>query len=140
MQDRTRKISLAAILVVGALVRLYVARGLDGKSWNDAAIIGLMAMHALHGKFYAFYWGQSYMGSIESLSIAPFFALFGVSDLSLYLGLLPWYVLFTVAVYFVTRRCGGARAGAIAVFLCAFGSPYLQCDDAYLVGHWPRSL
>jgi hypothetical protein len=56
----------------------YLACGLDGKSWNDAAIIGLMAMHALKGKLYAFFWGQSYMGSTESLSIAPFFALFGV--------------------------------------------------------------
>jgi hypothetical protein len=127
-------------MVVGIAIRLYLAAGLNGKSWNDAAIVGLMAIHELTGKFYAFYWGQSYMGSLESLSIAPFFAIFGVSDLALYLGLLPWYILFTVALYFVTRRCGGTRAAAIAVLLCAVGSPYLQYHELMPIGGYPETV
>jgi hypothetical protein len=34
MEDRIRKIGLAAILVVGILVRLYVAAALDGKAFT----------------------------------------------------------------------------------------------------------
>ncbi|HSD10440.1 MAG TPA: glycosyltransferase family 39 protein [Candidatus Binatia bacterium] len=119
MEDRTRNIAFAAILVVGILVRLYVAAALDGKAFNDTAIVGLMAMHELAGRFYAFYWGQSYMGSTESLSIAPFFALFGVNEFSLSIGLLPWFVLFTVAVYALTELCRGKRAAIIAALLSA---------------------
>jgi hypothetical protein len=126
-------------ILVGIGIRVYVACGLDGKSWNDAAIVGLMAMHALKGKFSAFYWGQSYMGSIESLSIAPFFALFGVSDLALYLGLLPWYLVFAAAVYGITRRSGGAGAAAIALLLCAFGSPYLLYHELMPIGGYPET-
>src|SRR5882724_9790479 len=94
---------LAAVLLLGVVLRLYVASALDGKAFNDTAIVGLMAIHELAGRFYAFYWGQSYMGSTESLSIAPFFALFGISEFTLSIGLLPWFVLFTIAVYGLTR-------------------------------------
>jgi hypothetical protein len=66
---------LGGAMAIGIVIRLYVAEALDGKAFNDTAIVGLMAMHALAGRFYIFYWGQSYMGSTESLSIAPFFAL-----------------------------------------------------------------
>jgi len=105
-----RELGVAAFaILLGIGIRVYVACGLDGKSWNDAAIIGLMAMHELEGKFYPFYWGQTYMGSMESLSIAPFFALFGVSDRVLYLGLLLWYLLFAAAVFAIARRGGPKR-------------------------------
>ena len=33
---------LAAAIVLGILVRLYVAKALDGKAFNDTAIVGLM--------------------------------------------------------------------------------------------------
>ena len=48
---------IAPGVLLGVAIRTYLARALDGKSWNDAAIIGLMAMHALKGKFYAFLHG-----------------------------------------------------------------------------------
>ena len=37
MEPRTRSIGLAAILVVGILVQLYVAAALDGKAFNETA-------------------------------------------------------------------------------------------------------
>src|SRR5690242_11956394 len=83
---------MTGIVALGIVLRLYVASALDGKAFNDTAIVGLMAIHELAGRFYAFYWGQSYMGSTESLSIAPFFALLGVNEFSLSVGLLPWFV------------------------------------------------
>ncbi len=140
MKDRTRKIGLVAILVVGILVRLYVAAALDGKAFNDTAIVGLMAMHELAGRFYAFYWGQSYMGSTESLSIAPFFALFGVNEFSLSLGLLPWFMLFTIAVYALTELCGGERAAIIAALLSAIAPAYLQYHEMMPLGGYPETL
>src|SRR2546426_11587440 len=46
---------LAGAIVLGIVVRLYVAAALDGKAFNDTAIVGLMAIHELAGRFYAFY-------------------------------------------------------------------------------------
>jgi hypothetical protein len=89
--DRASLASLVAAIAVGVAIRVALAFAADGKSWSDSAVIALMAMHALSGKFYTFYWGQAYMGSLESLGVAPFFALFGVNDVTLSMGLLPWY-------------------------------------------------
>jgi hypothetical protein len=88
----------------------------------DNAKVGLMAMHALRGRFYAFFWGQPQLGSLESIVIAPVFAALGVSDFTLALGLLPWFVVFSVALYFVTKRCGGTIAAAIVLVLSAVAS------------------
>ncbi len=131
---------LGCTLTIGILVRLYVAEALDGKAFNDTAIVGLMAMHELAGRFYAFYWGQSYMGSTESLSIAPFFALFGANEFSLSVGLLPWSLLFTTAVYGLARLCGGKRAAAIAALLSAVAPAYLVYHEMMPLGGYPETL
>jgi hypothetical protein len=136
-----RRISWAlASIVLGIVVRRYVAAALAGKAFNDTAIVGLMAMHELAGRFYPFYWGQSYMGSTESLSIAPFFALFGVSEFTLSIGLLPWFVLFTIAVYGLTRLCAGERAARIAALLSALAPAYVQYHEMMPLGGYPETL
>lgn len=124
--NRASLVSLIAAIAVGIAIRVALAFAANGKSWSDSAVIALMAMHALSGKFYTFYWGQAYMGSLEALGVAPFFALFGVSDVTLSMGLLPWYVLFAVALHRVACRCAGRLAGAIAPWLLAVAPPYVQ--------------
>src|SRR5439155_17896732 len=59
-EERRYVASLAAAIVAGVAIRVWLAFAAEGKSWTDSAIIALMAMHALRGRFYAFYWGQSY--------------------------------------------------------------------------------
>ena len=134
------RIAFTLSLIVGVALRVWVAFAAGEKHWSDSAIIGLMAMHSLRGHFYPFYWGQAYMGSIESLGVVPFFALFGVSGLTLCLGLLPWYVLFTVALYLVVRRAGGSLAACIVGWLSAFAPPYLQYQETMPRGDYPETL
>jgi hypothetical protein len=130
-------------IVLGIAIRIWVAAAAEGKSFSDNAVVALMAMHALRGKFYAFYWGQSYMGSLEPLVVAPFFGLFGVSDRVLSLGLLPWWVIFAAAVVLLTRRCagdGGDLAAAIGVLLCAVAPAELQVFQITARGGYPATL
>jgi F5/8 type C domain/Dolichyl-phosphate-mannose-protein mannosyltransferase len=138
--ERPYVAALVAATVAGVAIRIWLAFAAEGKSWSDMATIALMAMHELRGHFYAFYWGQAYMGSIESLAVAPFFALFGVSDVTLSMGLLPWYVLFSVALYLLVRRCGGPLAGAVAAGLLAFSPPYVQYQQIMPRGDYPETL
>jgi hypothetical protein len=70
----------ASGIVLGIAIRLWVAAAAEGKSFSDNAVVALMAMHALRGKFYAFYWGQSYMGSLGSIVVSPFFALLAIAS------------------------------------------------------------
>jgi hypothetical protein len=88
------------------LTVLAIALGLVLRLWylfhvpttSDEAIVGFMANDALHGHFYAFYWGQTYGGG-ETYVVALLFALFGHSAfvleltgviLSAIAGILTW--------------------------------------------------
>jgi hypothetical protein len=138
--DRVSLASLLAAITVGVAIRVALTFAADGKSWSDNAVIALMAMHALAGKLYPFYWGQTYMGSLEAIVVAPFFALFGVSDVTLSIGLLPWFVLFAVALQRVARRCAGRLAGDIAPWLAAFAPPYVQYQQIVARGGYTETL
>jgi hypothetical protein len=131
---------LAVGLLAGLAVRLWLAAAYRGDVYVDNAKVGLMAMHALRGRFYAFFWGQPQLGSLESVVIAPVFAAFGVSDFTLGLGLLPWFVLFSIALYFVTRRCGGEGAAGLALFLSAFASPLVQIHQTTALSGYAATL
>jgi 4-amino-4-deoxy-L-arabinose transferase-like glycosyltransferase len=138
--DRAWIASLVAAIAVGVGIRIALSFAANGKSWSDSAVIALMALHALSGKFYTFYWGQDYMGSLEALGVAPFFAVFGMNDVTLSMGLLPWYVLFAIALHRVARRCAGELAGAIAPWLLAVAPPYVQYQQIMPRGDYPETL
>ena len=137
---RRHLLSLAAALVVGVAIRIALAFAAEGKHWSDSATLALMAMHEMRGKFYAFYWGQDYMGSIESLAMVPLFAALGVSDVTLSMGLLPWYLMFGISLFFLVARCGGPLAASISVWLLAFAPPYVQYQQVMPRGDYPEIL
>jgi hypothetical protein len=138
--ERLHLLALGGSIAAGIAIRIALSFAAQGKHWSDSATIALMAMHSLRGKFYAFYWGQAYMGSLESLATVPFFALFGVSDVTLSMGLLPWYVLFAIALYLLVRRCGGPLAAVISGWLLALAPPYVQYQQFMPRGDYPETL
>jgi hypothetical protein len=127
-------------LGAGVAARIWLARAFVGHAYSDNAIVGLEASHALHGRFYAFHWGQSYMGTLEALVIAPFFALFGVSEFVLSVGLIPWFLLFASALYTLTARCGGRSAASAVVWLAAVAPPLVLAYTVTPCGGYPETL
>ncbi len=71
----------AAAVLAGLALRIFLI--LRGPINSDEAIVGLMAMEIGKGHNFAFYWGQSYMGSLEAYAAAAVFALLGVSPQAL---------------------------------------------------------
>jgi hypothetical protein len=66
------------------VLRWYFAVGPHTSPSSDEAVVGLMAMRLLHGHLPgAFYWHQTYGGSLESVAVAPFIGLFGHTTLGL---------------------------------------------------------
>ena len=63
---------LAGILLCGAAVRVWLLLHDVPALNSDEAVIGLMGLHALHGEWSLWYWGQEYMGSLEALLVAHF--------------------------------------------------------------------
>ena len=127
-------------IAVGVGVRIYLAGAFVGHAYSDNAIVALEASHALRGHFYAFHWGQYYMGTLEALVIAPFFALFGDGEFVLSVGLIPWFVLFALALYALTARCAGRSAAVVALWLAALAPPLVLLYTVTPCGGYPETL
>jgi len=103
------------IILLAAFALRWALSVLNYVSNFDSATPGLMALHILRGEdFPLFYYGQHYMGALEAYVAAGFFALFGVSDLSLSLSAILFSLGWTAATYAVFAELGGRRAGLVA--------------------------
>jgi hypothetical protein len=80
-----RSVWVGALLVgAGIAFRFWLAFGPLGHPSSDESVVGLMALELLrHGHLHAFYWGQSYGGSLEAVLVAPWLWLFGANTLAL---------------------------------------------------------
>jgi 4-amino-4-deoxy-L-arabinose transferase-like glycosyltransferase len=95
-------IVLLAIIFIGLIPRLDLLISSDWVIDSDEAIVGLMAKHMLEGKgIPAFYYGQHYMGSLEPITVAVFFWLFGISNFALRLAPLCYFVVLIPIVYLI---------------------------------------
>lgn len=108
---------LTAALVVAVLggVLMRVPLLGEGKLNSDEAIVGLMGMEINKGHHFAFYWGQTYMGSLEAYTAALLFRLLGVSPWSLKLAPFLWFLAAALFHYLFFRRAWGRGTAAAAV-------------------------
>ncbi len=81
---------------------------------GDEAIVGLMTRHILQGEIPIFFYGQEYLGSLESLVASFYFRLFGSSVLVLKLSPFSFFLLFQVLCYFLFKRISGRIVAFVA--------------------------
>src|SRR5687768_9387226 len=119
MRRRGFALSLAALVLVGLVVRLAIIVSPLGEIDGDEAVVGLMARHiAFLGERPVFYYGQPYLGSLEAFSAAPLFVLFGSSTLVLKLVPTAYSLGFLVLSALLARRIFGiGPALATAAYL-----------------------
>ena len=89
---------------------------------NDDAIGGLAALHILKGSFPLFFYGQSYMGSLDFFIAAPLFLLLGVSFWVFRLAYLPFWLVFLLFTYRWTRELTNSRGAVFALLYALFPS------------------
>jgi Dolichyl-phosphate-mannose-protein mannosyltransferase len=116
---------LAAVLVAGIALRVWVYRSDLGIPDSDEAVVGLMALGLLDGEWTTFFWGQSFGGSQEAILTAPLFWLFGPSWLALRLVPIALSAVAAVVVWRVGRRTVGEPAAAFAGCLLWIWPPFL---------------
>jgi hypothetical protein len=109
---------LAALCVIGLLIRLDLLFATQFTIDSDEAIVGLMAKHILEGKgIPCFYYGQHYMGSLEPLCAALFFKLFGMSNVVLKLVPLVWSISLIPLTFFLAKKLGTGKFAWFAAIL-----------------------
>lgn len=95
----------AAIAVVAALALRLVVLATDSVPFNsDEAVVALMARHTLQGEWPTFFYGQSYMGSLDAALIAAAFATLGQSVLVIRLVQSALFLGIVITSYLVGVR------------------------------------
>jgi len=140
MKNRAAKAQLvpALLIGVGAAVRgvFLLFPALD----SDQAIIGLMGLHILEGRFPFFFWGEPYSGTLESFLAALLFFVFGVSRQTLALAPLLVSLGFLWAGWRLAREILGERGGLIALALLAIPPVFLSWNGVLPRGNYIENL
>ena len=139
LADR-KTLLVAALVVLGVAYRAVYVIDLEGKIDGDNAVVGLMARHILEGRHYAFFWGQSYMGSLEAYLVAAAAAVFGLNDLVLRGVPLVFGVAYMASFHALGRRLGGDLLGVAALALAALCPPLLASWSSAPRGGYPEML
>ena len=138
--DTDRRWALA-LIAAGVLIRL----GLLLLDWpptdSDEGIMGLMALHiASRGEHPLFFYGQTYMGTLQAYLGAALFALFGSSVFSLRLGLLLLDSLFLATLYVLLRLLYHPKFALFSLVLLDLGGPELLRPQLLALGGYPETL
>jgi len=132
---------LIVILLVSAAWKI-VLLALDVVPLNsDEAIVGLMARHILLGERPIFFYGQSYMGSLDAILVALGFRLLGEAAwvIRLVQGLLYLGVLSTT-VWLGKEATGSVRIGLLAAALLAIPTTNVSLYTTISLGGYGETL
>lgn len=127
------------IVLAASLLRIVLISHNWPATNSDEGTMDLMALHiAYRGEHPIFYYGQDYMGPIEAYLGALCFRLFGVSLFTLRLGLIPFFALFLVCMYFLTRRIYTRPFALATVVLLSLGSSPVILYQLRAIGGYPE--
>ena len=108
---------------------------------SDEAVVGLMARHILAGELPVFFYGQSYMGSMDAFLVALGFALLGqaVWVIRLVQGILYALVLVTTA-WLGYEVSGSSNIGLLAAGLLAVPTVNVSLYTTISLGGYLEAL
>ncbi|GAA2701008.1 hypothetical protein GCM10010429_04430 [Micromonospora olivasterospora] len=131
---------VAGLVGVGGLAYRAVLVVLGVPATNsDEATMGLAALHISQGRdFPAFFYGQSYMGTLEAYLAAPLFWLFGPTTVALRLPTLLLYGVFVVGMFALTRLIVGPWPAVVTVAVLALGSDRIVKNQLIAAGGYPE--
>src|SRR5258707_10430591 len=128
------------ILIATLLRFLLISQGWP-QTDSDESTMGLMALHiAYRGEHPVFFYGQSYMGSLEAYIAAPLFHLFGPSTFTLRLGLVFIFALFLISMYLLASLLYTKKLALATLILLCLGSDVILKQEVYAIGGYPETL
>ena len=113
-------IVVTAIMILSLAIKL-VLMVTDRLPFNsDEAVVGLMADHILQGEIPIFFWGQSYMGSLDAMLVAGAFLLLGRSVAAIRIVQMILFCATIATTYLLAYRVSHKiEAGWMAALLMA---------------------
>lgn len=130
-----------ALILIATLLRFILIYFHWPVTNSDEGNMGILARHvAYNGEWPIFFYGLPYLGPIEGYIAAPLFHLFGPSTFTLRLALLPFFPLFLICMYYLTRLLYTQKLALFTVILLCFGSVDIISRQLKAVGEYPETL
>ena len=132
---------LSGIAILAGAIKAWLVLA-DHVPFNaDEAVVALMARHITQGEFPIFFYGQSYLGSLDALLVAGGFQLFGerVWVIRLLQGLLYAGTIVTTAAL-GSRIIGTKKAGLLSGLLLAVPTVNVALYTTVSLGGYGEAL
>jgi len=122
--NRWSAAALWLLLLAGLALRVWGAWAFRHITDPDCGVVALMAKHMAEGRAWPiFFYGQSYMGSLEPALSALCCRLLGISGFAVGLGTALAAAGALVFTYLWGREAAGRPGGLAALALCIIGPP-----------------
>src|SRR5579864_1112591 len=128
-----------ALILIATLLRFILIYFHWPVTNSDEGNMALLARHvAYNGEWPIFFYGLPYLGPIEGYIAALLFHIFGPSTFTLRLGLLPFFFLFVICMYYLTRLLYTRGLALFIVVLLCPGSSEIIGRELRAVGEYPE--
>ncbi len=119
-------LAASALIVCGVASRLTLILLGWPHGNSEEGTMGLEALHILTlGARPIYLYGQNYMGVGEAYAGALAYRLFGVSTVSLRLGMVAFYALFLLGVFWLAHQLYPRRVALASLVALILGTPFL---------------
>ena len=144
MTRKKQTILISLIILLGLILRLPYLIKYHYLINMDEAVVGIMAQDILHGKFPLFYYGQTYLGPLESFFTTPFFLIFPHNTLTLRISILI-LTLISLSIFWrglclITKGHNGLMAFGWLILSPTILSVYSVLPRGHIGGIFSGSL
>ncbi|HVU14533.1 MAG TPA: glycosyltransferase family 39 protein [Phototrophicaceae bacterium] len=138
---RTLWLAFFAVLLVALIGRALLLASGTVSFHSDEAIVGLMARHILQGERPTFFYGQAYMGSLDSWLIALGFTVLGDSVLTMRIVESILYLLIVASGFAVAWRISErVIVAVVAALMLAIPNVLLAVYSTATLGGYNETL
>lgn len=128
-------LSASIIIILAVIFRTILVIFHFPEVNSDEGKMGIEGMHiAFHGAFLIYHYGQPYLGVLEAYVAAPFFRLFGASDITLRAGMILMFAAFLVIMYWLTSLLYSKRLAIVTLLLLSFATTDMLIQQLRAIG------
>jgi hypothetical protein len=128
-------LAATAIITLSVLFRTILVAFHFPEVNSDEGKMGLAGMHiAFQGQLPIYHYGQNYLGVLEAYIAAPFFRLFGISDITLRIGMLILFALFMIVMYWLSSLLYSKRLALVTLVLLSFATTDMLIQELRAIG------
>jgi len=128
-------LAATAIITLSVLFRAILVAFHFPEVNSDEGKMGIAGMHiAFQGRHPIYHYGQDYLGVLEAYIAAPFFRLFGISDITLRIGMLILFALFMITMYWLASLLYSKRLALVTLLLLSFATTDMLIQQLRAIG------